>query len=67
MDVDHVLWAAYADLAFVDRRTHGFLFQARKNRDTPRLLSPHLRVQYERTASLKDVQRHIASFDVDAR
>ena len=65
-DVDHVLWAAYADLAFVDRRTHGFLLQARKNRDTARLLSPHLCVQYERAASLEDVQRHIASLDVGA-
>lgn len=59
MDVDHVLWAAYADLAFVDRRTHGFLLQARKNPVTAKLLSPHLRARFERAADLDEVKRHI--------
>jgi hypothetical protein len=59
MDVDHVLWAASADLAFIDRRTHGFLLQARKNAVTAKLLSPHLRARFERAADLDDVKRHI--------
>lgn len=59
MDVDHVLWAAYADLAFIDRRTHGFLLQAKKNRATAQLLSPHLSVRFERVADLDDVKKHI--------
>lgn len=61
MDVDHVLWAAYSDLAFVDKRTHGFMLQARKNRQTAPLISRHLRVRFERAADLEDVQRHIVS------
>jgi hypothetical protein len=59
MDVDHVLWAAYTDLAFVDKRTHGFLLQAKKNPVTARLLSPHLAVRFERAANLDDVKQHI--------
>lgn len=62
MDVDHILWAAHSDLAFVDRRTHGFLLQARKTRDTARLLSPHIRVQIERVSTLEEVKRLIAAF-----
>jgi hypothetical protein len=59
MDADHVLWAAYADLAFIDKRTHGFLLQARRTPTTARLLSPHLKVRFERAATLDDVKRHI--------
>lgn len=59
MDADHVVWAAYADLTFVDRRTHGFLLQAKKNRQTAQLISKHLPAQFERAATLDDVKRHI--------
>jgi hypothetical protein len=65
MDVDHVLWAAYTDMAFVDKRTYGFLAQARKDRKTADLLSPHLRVRFEQAATLDDVERRIASFAED--
>lgn len=61
MDTDHVLWAGYSDLAFVDKRTHGFFLQARKNHQTAPLISPHLRVRLERAASLEDVRRHIVT------
>jgi hypothetical protein len=61
MDVDHILWSAHADLAFVDKRTLGFILQARRNSDTAKLLSPHLKVQYERTTNLEDVKKHIAT------
>lgn len=61
MDVDHVLWAAHADLAFVDKRTHGFLRQAEKTPAMAQLLSPHLKVRFERAATLEDVKRHILS------
>jgi hypothetical protein len=59
MDADHVLWAAHADLAFLDKRTYGFLQQAKTSRDMARLLSPHLRVRFERTTTLEDVKKHI--------
>jgi hypothetical protein len=59
MDVDHVLWGAHADLAFIDKRTHGFLLQARRNPKVANLLSPHLKVRFERAAHLDDVKKHI--------
>jgi hypothetical protein len=59
MDADHVLWGAHADLTFVDKRTYGFLLQAKANRQMTRLLSPHLRVRFERTANLNEVKKHI--------
>lgn len=59
MDVDHVLWAAHADLAFVDKRTHGFLLQARNAPATAGLLSPHLTARFVRAVSLEDVQKQI--------
>lgn len=59
MDVDHVFWGAHADLAFIDRRTHGFLLQARRNSKMAKLLSPHLNVRFERAADLNDVKKHI--------
>ncbi|HEY0152330.1 MAG TPA: hypothetical protein VGB92_10050 [Longimicrobium sp.] len=65
MDVDHVLWAAYADLAFVDKRTYGFLAQAKKKPETAKLLSPHLNVRFERAASLTEVKRHIIALVED--
>jgi hypothetical protein len=65
MDVDHVLWAAYSDLAFIDKRTYGFLVQNRNNPSTARLLSPHISVKFERVSTLDDVKHHIMAITLD--
>jgi len=65
MDVDHVLWAAYSDIAFVDRRTHGFMLQARKTPSTSRILSPHITTRFERAADLDEARRHISRLAED--
>jgi hypothetical protein len=52
-DGEHVLSAAYTDLAFVDSRTETFIAQCRKQ--TPDLLSPHLRTAFRRASDLNAV------------
>lgn len=59
MDASHVRWAAYADVAFVDRRTQGFLTQARANKQTAGLLSPHRFARIEFAATPDDVRECI--------
>lgn len=61
VDVDHVLWAAYSDLTFVDKRTYGFLHQAKAKPETAKLISPHVLTHIERTGTLDDAQRQIGA------
>lgn len=52
-DGEHVLSAAHTDLAFVDSRTETFIAQCRKQ--TPDLLSPHLRTVFRKVSNLGGV------------
>lgn len=61
VDVDHLLWAAYSDLMFVDKRTFGFLHQAKSNSKTAKLISPHVPSSIQRTGNLEDARRQIAA------
>lgn len=59
MDASHVRWAAYADIAFVDRRTRSFLAQAHANKQMAGLLSPHRLARIESAATPDDVRERI--------
>lgn len=52
-DGEHILSAAYTDLAFVDSRTETFIAQCRKQ--SPELLSPYLRTTFRRASNLNSV------------
>ncbi len=58
LDEDHVAFAPYVDLLFVDKRTHAFLKQ--EKRDRPALVSSFVGTNVRRAATLADVSAAIS-------
>jgi hypothetical protein len=59
VDVGHLAFAPYVDLAFVDKRTLGFIVQ--EARDRPHLLAPEFTKNIVRAGTLEQVARAIQS------